>query len=315
MKRYIARRIVASVPVFFIVTAAAFFLLQLTGADAAVAISANEASAEQVAALREELGLDRPVIVQYLDWLGNAATGDFGRSMTKSQLPVGSQIWERLPVTLELAFIALCVSVTIAIPVGVLSAVKRNSVWDYAASVVALFGVSVPGFALAFLALYLFAVNLGWIPVGGYADLWVDPVQNLKVMVVPGVVLGMELAGVVTRLTRSTLLEVLHEDYVRTARAKGLANRVVVVRHALRNSMLPVLTVVGLQLGFLIGGAFVIEVIFSLPGMGRLLVNGINARDLFLIEGILLVIVATFITVNLLVDVAYAVADPRIRYS
>jgi len=315
MKRYIARRIVASIPVFFIVTAAAFFLLQLTGADAAVAISANEASAEQVAALRQELGLDRPVIVQYLDWLGNAATGDFGRSMTKSQLPVGSQIWERLPVTLELAFIALCVSVVIAIPVGVLSAVKRNSVWDYAASVVALFGVSVPGFALAFLALYLFAVYLGWIPVGGYADLWVDPVQNLKVMVVPGVVLGMELAGVVTRLTRSTLLEVLHEDYVRTARAKGLAGRVVVVRHALRNSMLPVLTVVGLQLGFLIGGAFVIEVIFSLPGMGRLLVNGINARDLFLIEGILLVIVATFITVNLLVDVAYAVADPRIRYS
>ncbi len=315
MKRYIARRIVASIPVFFIVTAAAFFLLQLTGADAAVAISANEASAEQVAALRQELGLDRPVIVQYLDWLGNAATGDFGRSMTKSQLPVGSQIWERLPVTLELAFIALCVSVVIAIPVGVLSAVKRNSVWDYAASVVALFGVSVPGFALAFLALYLFAVYLGWIPVGGYVDLWVDPVQNLKVMVVPGVVLGMELAGVVTRLTRSTLLEVLHEDYVRTARAKGLAGRVVVVRHALRNSMLPVLTVVGLQLGFLIGGAFVIEVIFSLPGMGRLLVNGINARDLFLIEGILLVIVATFITVNLLVDVAYAVADPRIRYS
>lgn len=314
MTVYVIRRVVSSLPVFFIVTAAVFFLLQTTGADAAVAISAGDASEEQVQAIREEFGLDRPVIVQYFDWLSGAVRGDLGRSITKTRLPVAGQIGDRLPVTLELGLIALAVSLSIALPMGVLSAAKRNSIWDYMGSFVALLGVSIPGFALAFLALYIFAVKLQWIPVGGYVSIWDDPLQNLRVMIVPGVVLGMELAGVVTRLTRSTVLEVLNEDFVRTARAKGLTERKVIVGHALRNALLPILTVVGLQLGILVGGAFVIEVIFTLPGTGRLLVNAINSRDTYLIEGVLLVVAATFIVTNILVDLAYAWADPRIRY-
>ncbi len=314
MTVYVIRRVISSLPVFFIVTAAVFFLLQTTGADAAVAISAGDASEEQVQAIRKEFGLDRPVVVQYLDWLSGAVRGDLGRSITKTRLPVAGQIGDRLPVTLELGLIALAVSLSIALPMGVLSAARRNSIWDYIASFVALLGISIPGFALAFLALYIFAVKLQWIPVGGYVSIWDDPIQNLRVMIVPGVVLGMELAGVVTRLTRSTVLEVLNEDFVRTARAKGLAERKVIVGHALRNALLPILTVVGLQLGILVGGAFVIEVIFTLPGTGRLLVNAINSRDTYLIEGVLLVVAATFIVTNILVDLLYAWADPRIRY-
>ena len=314
MQRYIIRRILASLPIFFVVTASAFFLMQWTGADAAVAMAGPEASAEQIDRLRAEYGLDRPVVVRYAEWLAGAAQGDLGRSVSLARDPVTDRLIARAPVTVQLAVIALAVSLSIAIPVGVLSALRRNSAWDYAASLVALMGVSIPGFALGFLALYIFAVQLQWLPVGGYVHIWEDPGRNLKVMILPGIVLGMELAGIVTRLTRSTMLEVLREDYIRTARAKGLANRVVVVRHALRNALLPILTVVGIQIGILIGGSFIIEVVFSLPGMGRLLVDAINARDIFVIQGVLLVVTATFIVVNLLVDVSYAIVDPRIRY-
>jgi peptide/nickel transport system permease protein len=314
MWQHLARRLLASIPVFFIVTAGLFFLLQLSGADAAVALTAGEASPEQVEAVRKEFGLDRPVIVQYGDWLWGAVRGDLGRSITKAQLPVAGQIRGHLPVTVELAAIALLVSLSIAIPVGVLSAVRRNSAVDYIASFLALFGVSIPGFALAFLAIYAFSIKLHWVPIQGYAHLWDDPARNLRVMLLPGVVLGAELAGVVTRLTRSTVLEALHEDYVRTAHAKGLRERAVVIRHVLRNALLPVVTVVGIQLGILVGGAFVIEVIFGLPGMGKLLVNAITARDVYLIEGVLLLVTLMFISANLAVDLLYAMLDPRIRY-
>lgn len=315
MRQYVLRRVLASLPIFFIVTLAAFVLMQSTGADAAVAIAGAEATNEQVESIRSELGLDRPVLVQYVDWLGGAATGDLGRSLNLRRDPVTEQILDRMPVTLQLGAIAIVVSLIIAIPVGVLSAVRRNSVWDYAASVVALMGVSIPGFALGFIVLYVFAVKLQILPVGGYVPIWEDPARNLQVMLLPGAVLGMEMAGIVTRLTRSTLLEVLQEDYVRTARAKGLHSSSVLIQHALRNAILPILTVVGLQIGILVGGSFIIEVVFALPGMGRLLVDAINARDLYLIQGVLLVVTFAFVFINLAVDILYGLVDPRIRYA
>ncbi len=315
MRQYVLRRLAASIPVFFIVSASTFWLIHQSGADAAVAISGGNGSQADVAALKHDLGLDKPLPVQYLDWLSGAIHGDFGRSLTLARLPVARQIKDRAPVTLELGLIALAVSLLISLPVGVMSAVKRNSIWDYGASILSLLGISLPGFALGLIALYAFAVKLHWMPVGGYAPIWEDPVKNLRVMLVPGVVLGLEMAGLVTRLTRAALLDVLADDYVRTARAKGLPERSVVWRHALRNALLPIITVVALQIGALVSGAFVIEVIFSVPGMGRLLVDGITGRDIYVVEGVLFVITVGFILVNLTADLLYAVVDPRVRYS
>ena len=315
MRQYVLRRVLASIPVFFIVSVGTFWLIHESGANAAVAISGGESSQAQVTALKHQLGLDRPLPLQYLDWLSGAVHGDFGRSLTSAHLPVATQIRERAPVSLELGVIALFVSLSISLPAGVLSAVRRNSLSDYAASVISLLGISVPGFALGLMALYLFAVKLHWMPVGGYVSIWQDPTQNLRVMLIPGIVLGLQAAGLVTRLTRAALLDVLSDDYVRTARAKGLPERVVVWRHALRNALLPIITVVALQIGVLTGGAFVTEVIFSLPGIGRLLVDGITGRDTYMVEGVLFVITVGFILANLTADLLYAVVDPRVRYS
>jgi peptide/nickel transport system permease protein len=306
--RYALGRLLGTVPVLFGVTLLVFLMAWVTPGDPVVAMlgeASQGISRQALEDLRRELGLDRPVPVQYLDYVGGLLRGDLGDSV-RSRRPVLAEIRDRLPATIELALAALTIAVALGVTLGVLAAVRQRTWVDGAAIAVALVGVSIPVFWSGFLLMIVFALELGWLPASGRGT-W-------RHLVLPAVTVGVSSAAFIARITRGAVLEALAQDYVRTAKAKGLAPRRVVVRHALRNALLPIVTVVGLQLGGLLGGAVLTETVFAWPGVGRLLVDAIVARDLPLVQGSVLVVSLLFIVVNLAVDLSYAAINPKVRY-
>jgi peptide/nickel transport system permease protein len=326
--RYILQRLLATIPVLLGVSVVIFALLRMIPGDPVVImIGAENATPEEITRLRHVLGLDQGIHVQYLRFLGRLLTGDLGTSLSSDE-PVLRLIGERLPATIELALAAVTVALLIAIPVGVVSAVRKYSALDTAGTVTALLGISMPNFWLGVMLIFLFALRLGWLPASGrgepvMAGLWTLLASGSAAglgtaalhLILPAVTLGAALAAVVTRLTRSSMLEVIGQDYIRTARAKGLRGTSVVLHHALRNALIPVVTVIGLDLGALLGGAVITETIFAWPGIGRLAIRSIVQRDFPVVQGVVLMIALVRIAANLLVDVVYAVIDPRIRYA
>ena len=312
MFRFVVRRLVLSIPILLLVSIMVFGLIHLIPGDPARVILGQEATPEAIAGLRHELGLDRPLIVQYLTWLGNVLRGDLGRSLA-DRSPVIEQIKLRLPVTLELTIGTFIVALLIALPAGILSATRRGSVVDYASTLVALGGLSIPSFWLAIMFILFFAVRLRWLPASGYVPFTEDPRANLAAMIMPMVATGIRESAALTRMLRSSMLEVLSADYVRTARSKGLSEWLVVIRHALRNALVPVVTSAGLLLAGLLGGLVITETIFAIPGFGRLIVEAIYQRDFVTVQGAVLVSALLVVVVNLIVDLIYALIDPRIR--
>ncbi len=312
MARLVLHRLAATIPVLLLVTAGVFALLHLTPGDPIDAMMAESADAAAKASLRTELGLDRPLPVQYVAWMGRLLRGDLGRSIRNGE-PVVENVSRRIRPSLQLALLAMTLSLLIAFPVGILSAVRRNTSFDRAGTTFALFGICMPNFLLALLLIFLFGVTLRWLPISGYVDPAEELVDGLRSLALPAVTLGLALAAVVTRTLRSSMLEALTEDYVRTARAKGLSEWRVMRGHVLRNALIPVVTVLGLQLGTLIGGAVITEYVFALPGVGRLVVDAVFARDYPLVQGVVLLIAVGFIASNLVVDLLYGLIDPRLR--
>jgi peptide/nickel transport system permease protein len=311
MRWYILRRGGVSVVTLFIATVVVFLGVRALPGDPTVALTAETSNPEVEATLRAEYGLDKPVPVQYAAWMGHALQGDLGTS-PKTGLPVSQTIAERLPITLELTVLALLVALAIGVPIGILAAVRRGSFADYVAGTTALAGLSIPHFWLGILFILAFAVNLEWLPASGFVPL-TDPLGNLAHMVMPATVLGITLAAVVMRQMRSAMLESLGADYVRTARAKGMSESRVVGMHALRNSLITVVTVVALQLGTLISGAVITEQIFIVPGIGKLTIDSVFSRDYPTLQGIVLITATGYILANLLADIGYSLLNPRIR--
>ena len=269
---------------------------------------------EDIARMRSELGIDRPFVIQYLDWASGAIRGDFGRSLWTNE-PVLPTIVDRIGVSLQIAVMAMVVAATIAIPVGVIAAVKQDTWIDYVARIFSIGGLSIPDFFIATVLLLVLSVYVGWLPEFGWYVPWENPAKNLQALIFPALIVGYRFAATSARMTRSAMLDVLRQDYVRTARAKGLSERRVIVTHALRNGLLPVITIMGSQVSFLLGGLVIIEHIFSLPGMGSLALDGVTNRDYPVVQGTVMVMAVIFMLVNLFVDLSYAVIDPRIRYS
>lgn len=312
MAEVVLRRLLATVPVLLLVTAGVFLLLHLTPGDPVDAMMAESGDATAKESLRRELGLDRPIAVQYAAWMGRLLKGDLGRSIRNGE-PVIENVSRRLRPSLELALFAMTISLLVAFPVAIASAVRHNTGVDRLGTTFALFGICMPNFLLALLLIFVFGVTLRWLPISGYLDPLEEGWTGLRSLVLPAVTLGLALAAVITRTLRSSLLEALAEDYVRTARAKGLSEWVVIRGHVLKNALIPVVTVLGLQLGTLIGGAVITEYVFALPGVGRLVVDAVFARDYPLVQGVILLIAVGFIASNLLVDLVYGWIDPRIR--
>ncbi len=313
LRRYLAKRLLIALPSLAIASLIVFTLPRLIPGDVVVMMLAEKAYAKDLEELREKLGLNRPLPVQYLEWLGKAARGDLGESLWTKR-PVVEEIGQRLPVTLELALFGLAFALTIAVPVGVISAARQDTLQDYVARSAAILGLSVPGFWLATLVIVLPAIWWGWRPVTEFTEFSKNPLAHVAQFLLPALILGVAAAAALMRLTRGMLLEVLRQDYVRTAWAKGLAERKIVMKHGLRNAIIPVVTLLGTQLPQIIGGTVIIETIFQLPGMSRFLFDAINQRDYPVIQGVNLIVVSTVILVNLAVDALYAVLDPRIRY-
>lgn len=313
MLRFTIQRLVETIPVLLLMSMLVFGLMFLLPGDPVVGMLGPGAQVDDAAIerLRSDLRLEDPVPVQYVSWMSNVLQGDFGRSVTTKQ-PVSEAFVQRLPVSFLLAGYAIVIMIAIALPLGILSAVKRGTLWDVLASGISVFGLAVPGFWLAILLVMLFAVRLDWLPASGYVSPLDNPLQSLRYLFLPALALGAAGAGSLTRQLRSSLLEVLREDYVRTARAKGLRGRTVLMRHALRNALIPSVTVLGLSLGHLLGGSLIIESIFLVPGMGSLLVNAIFTRDFPVVQAGTLVIAVAVVIVNLGVDVLYGLLDPRI---
>jgi peptide/nickel transport system permease protein len=314
MRAFILRRAGASAVVLLLASMLIFVGVRALPGDPALALAGENRDPAQLAATRAKYGLDKPVPIQYVTWLSHVVRGDMGVS-SKSGLPVARTIVDRLPVTLELALLSLVVALALGIPVGILAAVKPKSAWDYGGGALALVGLSVPHFWLGLMLILLVSVQLGLLPASGFVPFFEDPIENLRRMVMPALVLGLSFAAVVMRQMRSAMLDSLGADYVRTARAKGLSERAVIGRHALRNSLLTVVTIVGLQLGILISGAVVTEQIFVIPGFGKLTLDSVLQRDFALIQAVVLFVAAGYVLVNLLVDVLYSLLNPRIRVS
>lgn len=305
MWRYILRRLLMLIPVLIGISVFVFLLMQLTPGDPALLMLGEGAPPEQLEALRESMGLNDPKYVQYFRWLKNAVRGDFGRSLRSKKL-VTTEILDRLPATTELAIAAVAFAVIVGVPVGILSATKPNSWFDNIAMVLALTGVGMPVFWLGIMLILVFSVNLHWLPSSGRMG-------GLEYLILPAITLGTASTASIARLTRSAMLEVLQQDYVRTARSKGLPGRTVIFRHALRNALIPVVTMIGLQFGSLMSGAVLTETIFAWPGIGRLIVDAINNKDFPLVQGTIMTFALIYALVNLIIDVLYAVLDPRLR--
>lgn len=314
MLRLIWRRLLATIPVLVLVTLGVFLLIHLVPGDPVETMLGESQDPIAKETLRRELGFDQPLYIQYLTWVSHVAQGDLGRSVRTHQT-VLDNVGQRIRPSLELAVYAMLVSLLVAIPLGILTATHRNSPIDSLGTSFALFGICMPNFVIALLLIFVFGVTLHWLPISSYTDPLEDPVNGIRSLTLPAITLGLALAAVMARTLRSSLLETLSEDYVRTARAKGLADWAVVRAHALKNALIPVVTVLGLQFGSLIGGAVITEYIFALPGVGRLVVDAVFARDYPLVQGVVLLIAVGFIVSNLVVDVVYGWIDPRIRYS
>lgn len=317
MSRYLFSRLIQALLVFWIVSLMVFFAVRVIPQDPIYALIGNDAEGftpEQVAKIRHEFGLDRPLPLQYLSWFGGVLKGDWGESF-RNKLPVMDLIKQRIPYTLELAVAAMVISLVIGISAGVVAALKRNSMWDIAATSGAMFGVAVPEFWLALMMILFFGVKLGWLPVFGAALVWEDPVAGIRHLILPALALGIGGAATLMRQSRSSMLETMGEDYIRTARSKGVRERWVVVIHALRNSLLPVVTILGLRIGRILGGAVIIETMFSWPGVGQLAVSSLQRADYPVIMAVVMISSAAVIVANLLTDIAYSYIDPRIRFS
>jgi peptide/nickel transport system permease protein len=313
MLRYALRRIVASLPVLLLVTLISFSMMHLVPGDPAAAIAGAGATNREIEAIRVQLGLDRPFMEQLLAWYGGLLQGDLGRSILLNR-PVWQAIVERLPITLPLALFGLLLTVLIGVPAGVIAALRANSWIDQAVTGLALLGVSVPSFWLALMLIVLFGVHLEWLPTGGFVPFHQDPAAWARSMVLPSVSLALLQIGLLARITRATMLEVLRQDFVRTAWAKGLPGWMVIGKHALKNVMIPVVTVIGISFGLLLSGSIVIETVYGMPGIGRLMANAIFGRDYPVIQGGLLLTGVMLVLLNLAVDILYAVIDPRVRY-
>ncbi len=312
MSGYILNRVLIGLATLVFASLVVFAVMEVLPGDPAQIMLGMSSSPESLANLRSQMGLDQPLVWRYLSWIGGLLTGDFGRSYTYSA-PVADLIRERLVVSLPLALISLVLSTVIAIPVGIYSAARRGRLPDTLSMGTAQLGVAIPNFWFALLLIYAFAVWLRWLPAGGFPG-WSGGVWNgIKSLILPSIALALPQAAILARVTRSALLDVLGEDYIRTARAKGLPRGRVLRRHALRNAMIPVLTILGLQFAFLLAGTIIIENVFYLPGLGRLIFQAITQRDLIVVEGVVMLLVATVIIVNILVDLAYALVDPRLR--
>ncbi len=313
MRRYIARRVVALTAALFFVSVLVFVVIRVLPGDPALIILGTEGSPEAAARLRQAMGLDRPFAVQYLDWIGRGIRGDLGRSI-QYDVPVSTLILSRMSVTLPLTLLAAGLMVVSAVPLGVFAATRHRRWGDYLAMILSQIGVAVPGFWAGLLLILLFSVRLGWVQAGGF-DGWGQGLwPALRSLLLPAVALGFFQFAVLARTTRSAVLEVLREEYVKTARAKGVTERTVLFRHALRNAMIPVITVAGVQLGQLIAGSIVLETVFYLPGLGRLAIGAISARDLPVVQGVVLFVASMIVLINVAVDILYGLLDPRIRY-
>lgn len=311
---YIVRRLLAFIPTIIVVAMLVFLMTYLVPGDATATMLGPEATQEDIQLTRERLGLDRPFHERFLEWSGNAIRGDLGDSIFLNQ-PVTTALIERLPVTLSLAAFAWFVSGVIGITVGVIASVRHGRPADWGLMFMAIIGLSVPVFWLALNMIFLFSVRLGWLPTGGYVPLTENPVEYMKHLLLPGIVLGLAHTAVIARMTRSSMLEVLRQDYVRTAQAKGLKAKTVVMRHALRNALIPIITVLGISAGELLSGSVITETVFNLPGVGRLVIDGVRRRDFPVIQGGILIITVGYLFINLLVDLVYAWVDPRVHYS
>jgi len=312
MFNYLVQRLATIVPTLFFVSVIIFGLQQLLPGDAALVLAGEDRDPNVVAHLRAKLHLDEPLPMRYLHWLGGVVQGDLGESL-RIQKPVLDLILEKLPVTVQLATMAFLIAIAIGITAGIVSAVTKDSVWDYAANAVALWGLSTPNFWLGIMLILLFSVSLGWLPASGYVSPFEDPKANLAAMIMPAFVLGNAIAAVLMRHTRSAMLQVLSADYVRTARAKGLVERAVVLKHALRNALIPIITLGALEFGTLLSGAVLTEQVFSIPGFGKLIVDAVFNRDYLVVQGVVLFTATVYITLNLLADLAYFAVNPRMR--
>ena len=333
MRRYAARRLLVAIPVLFLVTIIAASLTRLAPGDAIiqrVADAEGVTSLEEIEAMRHEVGLDRPFLFaidadfpfihpsegsQYFSWLGGIIRGDFGNSLGSGQTPISTILKKAIPVSIELAIIATLVSLVVAIPIGIWSAIRQDTVGDYGGRIFAIAGLSVPDFIIGTMVLMLGSIWFRWTPPLFYEDFFDSPGRNLLMMATPALIVGFRLSSITMRMLRSSMLEVLRQDYVRTAWSKGLRERSVIMRHAMKNAFIPVITILGAQLGFLVGGVAITETIFNLPGVGRETINAIGRRDLPLIQTAVLFFGVSIILINLLVDLSYAWLDPRIRYS
>jgi peptide/nickel transport system permease protein len=313
LRRYLAKRLLVAAPSLLIASLIVFTLPRLIPGDVVALMLEEKAYAKDLEEMRAKLGLNRPIYVQYFEWLSRVARGDLGESLW-TRRPVLEEIARRLPVTLEIAAFAVFFALAISLPIGIISATRQDTVWDYLFRSGAIFGLSVPGFWLATLVIVLPAIWWGWRPVTGFTEFSKDKLAHVSQFLLPAFILGIAAAAALMRLTRGTLLEVLRQDYVRTAWAKGLSERRVVLKHSLRNGIIPVVSLLGTQIPQILGGTVIIETIFGLPGMSRFLFDAINQRDYPVIQGVNLVVVTFVVVINLTVDTLYAVLDPRIRY-
>jgi peptide/nickel transport system permease protein len=311
---YIAQRLAVLVPTLFVVSVLIFSLQQLLPGDPAVALAGEEHDPVAVEAIRKKYSLDRPLPVQYALWMGKVLRGDLGESL-RNKIPVSELLASKLPVTLELAVCSMAIALVLGIPLGVISAARKGTPLDAAANFLALSGLSVPHFWLGIMLILLFAVRLGWLPASGYVPPWEDLGRNLSTILLPSFVLGTGVAGVMMRHTRGAMLQTLSADYVRTARAKSVPERLVVLKHALRNALIPVITLGAIEFGRLLSGAVLTEQIFAIPGFGKLLVDGVFNRDYAVVQGVVLVSAGLYVLLNLLSDVLYFLANPRLRGS
>ena len=322
MQGYIAKRTLLFIPTLLLVTVVIFALLRVVPGDPAVMLLSGgagggdeqEYSQEQLADLRAKLGTDKPIVIQYFTWAGNMLRLDFGTSFFY-ETPVSDDLKQKFPVTLELSILATLLAIIVAVPLGVISAIKQDTLGDYVTRIITIAGVAMPSFWLAILMIFVLVLTFGWMPPIVYANLWEDPAANLKQMFFPALALGFSNMAFIARVTRSAMLEVFREDYIRTARSKGLAEKIVIFRHALKNALLPVVTISGYEFGRLLGGTVIIEVIFMVPGMGRLLVTSIFHRDFPEIQAIIVLITVLVLVLNMALDLVYAWLNPRIRYS
>lgn len=313
MVKYVIKRILYIVPVLLLVSIIVFSLMHIIPGDPITIMLGIRAQPETVEALRSQLNLDKPIVVQYLLWIKDVLRGDLGVSI-RNKIPVLELIIQRLPVTLSLAIISLSISVIISFALGILAATRRNTLSDFGAMTFAVIGVSIPQFWMGIMLILLFSLVLGIFPSMGYVSFIEEPIECIRHLILPSLALVFSLAGYTTRMTRSQMLEVLSDDYIRTARAKGLREAVVTYKHALRNALIPIVTVIGIQFAYLLGGTVLIEHIFALPGIGRLVLQSIYNRDYPVVQGVVLVVAVVFVIMNLIVDLMYRFLNPKVRY-